>query len=49
MGKWDWLQERNRGIHLTIRDIDCKDFDAQRLAKDLNELDVNFLDRKSVV
>ncbi|WP_274651184.1 alpha-amylase family protein [Paenibacillus humicola] len=43
MGKWDWLQERNRGIHLTIRDIDCKDFDARRLAKDLHELDVNFL------
>ncbi|MCU6793192.1 beta-galactosidase trimerization domain-containing protein [Paenibacillus sp. WQ 127069] len=43
MGKWDWLQERNRGIHMTIRDVDCIDFDAKRLAKDLHELDVNFL------
>jgi len=25
----DWLQRRNRGIHMTIRDVDCADFDVE--------------------
>ena len=39
----DWLRTRGRGVHLTIRDIDCRDFDAERLAKDLHDLHVNVL------
>jgi len=37
-----WLRKRGRGIHLTIRDIDCKDFDAERMAQDFAEMGVTF-------
>jgi len=43
MARFDWLKQRSRGVHLTIRDIDCKDFDAESLAKDLHEMGVNVL------
>lgn len=43
MAKSDWLTKRSRGVHLTIRDVDCIDFDTERLAKDLHELGVNVL------
>jgi hypothetical protein len=39
----DWLTERSRGVHMTIRDVDCIDFDAERLAEDLHEMGVNVL------
>ena len=37
-----WLQKRGRGIHMTIRDIDCKDFDAERMAQDFEDMGVTF-------
>jgi hypothetical protein len=43
MGNSDWLSKRSRGVHLTIRDVDCIDFDTEQLAKDLSELGVNVL------
>ncbi|MFH5182467.1 family 10 glycosylhydrolase [Paenibacillus sp. TAB 01] len=43
MAQSDWLKKRSRGVHLTIRDVDCIDFDTERLAKDLHELGVNVL------
>lgn len=39
----DWLTQRSRGVHLTIRDIDCRDFDVEQLAIDLEEMGVNIL------
>jgi len=43
MANSDWLRKRSRGVHLTIRDVDCKDFDTERFAKDLHELGANVL------
>jgi len=43
MGNYDWIRQRSRGVHLTIRDVDCIDFDAERLARDLREMNVNVL------
>jgi hypothetical protein len=37
-----WLKNRNRGIHMTIRDVDCEGFDAKRMARDFHEMGVNF-------
>lgn len=37
-----WLSKRGRGIHLTIRDIDCKDYDAEKMSKDFYEMGVSF-------
>jgi hypothetical protein len=37
-----WLKERNCGIHMTIRDVDCAGFDAERMARDFHDLGVNF-------
>lgn len=39
----DWLNYRSRGVHLTIRDIDCRDFDVEQLALDLEAMNVNVL------
>ncbi|MCM3632667.1 alpha-amylase family protein [Paenibacillus camelliae] len=39
----DWLKQRSRGVHLTIRDIDCRDFDVEQLAQDLTDMGVNIL------
>ena len=38
----DWFSGRNRGVFLTIRDIDCADFDVQRLAEDLRRMHVSY-------
>jgi hypothetical protein len=37
-----WLKERNCGIHMTIRDLDCAGFDAERMAGDFHDMGVNF-------
>jgi hypothetical protein len=37
-----WLKERNCGIHMTIRDVDCAGFDAERMARDFHDMGVNF-------
>jgi hypothetical protein len=37
-----WLKERNCGIHMTIRDVDCAGFDAERMARDFHGMGVNF-------
>ncbi|TDF91986.1 family 10 glycosylhydrolase [Paenibacillus piri] len=42
MGKTDWVQQRGRGIHLTIRDIDCANFDAEQMAKDFHDMHVSY-------
>ena len=43
MGKDNsWLSKRGRGIHLTIRDIDCKNYDAEKMAKDFYDMQVTF-------
>ncbi len=38
----DWLTKRNRGIHMTIRDVDCADFDVQAMARTFAEWRVTF-------
>ncbi len=40
--KPDWLQRRNRAFHVTIRDVDCHDFDVQRFIDDLVSMHVTF-------
>ncbi|MGC9348457.1 MAG: family 10 glycosylhydrolase, partial [Anaerolineae bacterium] len=37
-----WLKRRNRGFHVTIRDVDCEDFDVQRFIDDLASMRVTF-------
>jgi len=37
-----WINKRGRGIHLTIRDIDCKNFDAEKMGKDFYDMNVTF-------
>jgi len=37
-----WLEKRGRGIHLTIRDIDCENYDAEKMAKDFYDMGVTF-------
>jgi hypothetical protein len=29
----DWLRRRNRGIHMTIRDVDCEGFDVEAMVR----------------
>jgi len=38
----DWLRRRNRGFHVTIRDVDCAGFDVQRFVDDLVSMHVTF-------
>ncbi len=38
----DWFYQRNRGVFLTIRDVDCAGFDARRLANDLAGMHVTY-------
>ncbi|MFO8008678.1 MAG: family 10 glycosylhydrolase, partial [Candidatus Brocadiia bacterium] len=38
----EWLKRRNRGIHMTIRDVDCEDFDAEAMAREFARLKVTF-------
>ncbi|MBN1247275.1 MAG: beta-galactosidase trimerization domain-containing protein [Anaerolineae bacterium] len=37
-----WLKRRNRGFHVTIRDVDCRDFDVQRFIDDLASMHATF-------
>jgi hypothetical protein len=37
-----WLERRNRAFHVTIRDVDCEDFDVQRFIDDLASMHVTF-------
>jgi hypothetical protein len=37
-----WLSHRNRGLHMTIRDIDCAGFDVPRFIADLQNMHVTF-------
>ena len=37
-----WLARRNRGLHMTIRDVDCAGFDVPRFIRDLQALHVTF-------
>jgi hypothetical protein len=37
-----WLRERNRGFHVTIRDVDCRDFDVPRFIDDLASMHATF-------
>jgi hypothetical protein len=38
----DWLSRRNRGIHMTIRDVDCANFDVEAMARTFAEWRVTF-------
>lgn len=38
----DWLTRRNRGLHMTIRDVDCANFDVPRFIRDLHDMHVTF-------
>ena len=38
-----WLLNRNCGVHMTIRDVDCEGFDAMKMAEDFNTMGVNFI------
>jgi hypothetical protein len=38
----NWLKKRNCGIHMTIRDVDCKDFDFERMAREFHDMGVSF-------
>jgi hypothetical protein len=42
LSKSDWVNKRGRGIHLTIRDIDCAAYDAEQMAKDFHEMSVSY-------
>ena len=37
-----WLGRRNRGFHVTIRDVDCRDFDVSRFIDDLASMHATF-------
>jgi hypothetical protein len=37
-----WLRRRNRGFHVTIRDVDCRDFDVERFIDDLVSMHATF-------
>ena len=37
-----WIVRRNRGLHVTIRDVDCRDFDVERFIADLVDWRVSF-------
>jgi len=37
-----WLRKRNRGLHVTIRDVDCAGFDVERFIADLKRMHVTF-------
>jgi hypothetical protein len=39
---YDWILHRNCGIHMTIRDVDCRDFDVEAMAKEFLRLHVDF-------
>jgi len=37
-----WINERMTGVHMTIRDIDCENFDVEAFVKDMANLHVDF-------
>jgi hypothetical protein len=39
---YDWILRRNCGIHMTIRDIDCRDFDVEAMAREFSRLHVDY-------
>ena len=39
---YDWILHRNCGIHMTIRDVDCRDFDVEAMARDFSRMHVDF-------
>jgi hypothetical protein len=39
---YDWILHRNCGIHLTIRDVDCRDFDVEAMANEFSRMHVDF-------
>jgi hypothetical protein len=39
---YDWILHRNCGIHMTIRDVDCRDFDVESMAKEFSRLHVDY-------
>jgi hypothetical protein len=39
---YSWIHRRSCGIHLTIRDVDCRDFDVEAMAKEFERLHVDF-------
>ena len=39
----NWLARRNRGIHMTIRDVDCGGFDVPALIQTFVEWKVTFI------
>ncbi|MGD2175245.1 MAG: beta-galactosidase trimerization domain-containing protein, partial [Candidatus Brocadiaceae bacterium] len=42
MSTADWLYRPNRGIHLTIRDVDCENFDVEAMVQEFSRLKVTF-------
>ncbi|NLX42647.1 MAG: family 10 glycosylhydrolase [Chloroflexi bacterium] len=38
----DWLRQRGRGIHMTIRDVDCADFDVEAMMRTYARWGVTF-------
>jgi len=42
MSTYDWIYKRNRGIHLTIRDIDCEGFDVEKMIRSFLDMNVTF-------
>ncbi|MBW7460115.1 beta-galactosidase, partial [Paenibacillus sepulcri] len=43
MGKSDWLRKRNLSVFMTPRDIDVPGLDAERLARDLHDMNVTMI------
>ena len=39
---YDWIHQRGCGIHLTIRDVDCRDFDVEAAVKEFERMHVDF-------
>lgn len=42
LGSDNWLASRGRGIHITIRDVDCRDFDVDDMIRVFNDCRVTF-------
>jgi hypothetical protein len=39
---YDWVLHRGCGIHITIRDVDCRDFDVEAMAKEFSRLHADY-------
>jgi hypothetical protein len=42
MGQHDWLKRRNRGIHMTIRDVDCENFDVPAMIEEFERCRITY-------